>query len=58
MFNMRSEQSNPYEVRTMEDLVTPKQFVAIQNAANYRSINAEQGYQPVRQHLHSQVSKM
>jgi hypothetical protein len=41
MFNMQSEQSNPYEPRTMAELVTPKQLVAIRSAANFRVINAE-----------------
>jgi hypothetical protein len=41
MFKMQSEQSNPNEARTMAELVTPKQLVAIRSAVNVRSINAE-----------------
>jgi hypothetical protein len=32
---------NRYEAKTMAELVTPKQLVAIRSAANARAINAE-----------------
>jgi hypothetical protein len=41
MPNIYNEQPNPHEARTMAELVTPKQLVAIRSAANVRAINAE-----------------
>lgn len=34
-----TEERNPYEATGQDDLVTPRQLVAIRNAASYRGLN-------------------